>query len=40
MKTKKTNVKFADNHGHNTLRLFDMLAKILLTTNEEKGYYS
>ena len=39
MKTKKTNVKFADNHGHNTLRLFDMLAKILLTTNEKKGYY-
>ena len=39
MKTKKTNVKFADNHGHNTLRLSDMLAKFLLTTSEEKGYY-
>ena len=39
MKTKKGNVKFADNHGHNTLRIFDVLAKVLLTGSEEKGYY-
>ena len=39
MKTKNANVKFADNHGHNTLNIFDVLAKILLTGSEKKGYY-
>ena len=35
----KAKENFADNHGHNILRLFDVLPNFLFTTSETKCDY-
>ena len=37
MKTYKAKENFADNHFHNTLRLFDVLPNVPFTTSETMG---
>ena len=34
VKKNKSKINFADNHGHNVLRLFDTLTNFLFTTSE------
>ena len=39
IKEYKAKEDFADNHGHNILRLLDILANFSLTTSETKSDY-
>ena len=39
IKTKEANEKFADNHFHNILILFDVLPNFLFTASETKRNY-